>query len=284
MVLYCSENIKELTGAMLKVQAEITPAIKDGENPFAKSKYATLNSVVEASREALLKHGIWLVQYSVPADTGCLGLMTKLVHAASGQWQASLLVMPLPKADPQGCGSALTYARRYALASLVGLVTEDDDGEAGCGRNHQRDGKNKASKNQVPGGQKEQKNEASSEPAAGVKTDSEADSELDILKNLPKLDGINYQAVKAGDGKMCVIATGNTAPKKEILANTGFRWNAERKVWWKYAYFPDDIIVYDFIMVGNFITKTDNVIPGNLREFLRKCWVFFNVFFYAVRK
>jgi len=52
MVLYCSENIKELTGAMLKVQAEITPAIKDRENPFAKSKYATLNSVVDASREA----------------------------------------------------------------------------------------------------------------------------------------------------------------------------------------------------------------------------------------
>jgi len=234
MDAYCSSDIKELTGAMLKVQAEITPAIKDRENPFAKSKYATLNSVVEASREALLKHGIWLVQYSVPADTGCLGLMTKLVHSASGQWQASLLVMPLPKADPQGYGSALTYARRYALASLVGLVTEDDDGEAGCGRNHQREGKNKG-KNREAEGQKEQKNEASREPAVNVKTESETDLEQDVLTTLPKLDGISYQMVKAGDGKMCVIATGNTAPKKEILANTGFRWNAERKIWWKYA-------------------------------------------------
>ena len=59
-----------------------------------------------------------------------LGLVTKLVHIASGQWQSSLLVMPLPKNDPQGYGSALTYARRYGLCALVGIVTEDDDGSA----------------------------------------------------------------------------------------------------------------------------------------------------------
>jgi len=222
MEIFCSEDIKELTGAMLKVQAEITPAIKDRENPFAKSKYATLNSVVEASREALLKHGIWLVQYSVPADTGCLGLVTKMVHAASGQWQASLMVMPLPKADPQGYGSALTYARRYSLASLVGLVTEDDDAEAACGRNHPREGKNKVHKNREPGGQRDPKNESGNAPAAGVKSDSEADSERtrDILNSLPKLEGINYQTIKAGDGQICIVATGNTAAKKEILSNT----------------------------------------------------------------
>ena len=108
MELFCSESTKELASAMLTVPAEINPAVKDGDNPFAKTRYATLNSVVEASREALLKYGIWLVQYSVSAESGHLGLVTKLIHAASGQWQASLMVMPLPKADPQGYGSALT--------------------------------------------------------------------------------------------------------------------------------------------------------------------------------
>jgi hypothetical protein len=71
-----------------------------------------------------------VVQVPVAVEAGHLGLMTKLVHGESGQWQSSLMVMPLPKNDPQGYGSALTYARRYGLATLVGLVSEtDDDGD-----------------------------------------------------------------------------------------------------------------------------------------------------------
>ena len=56
-------------------------------------------------------------------------LVTKLTHAESGQWESSLAVVQLPKADPQGMGSAMTYARRYALTAMLGMVTEDDDGE-----------------------------------------------------------------------------------------------------------------------------------------------------------
>ena len=228
MELFCSEEIKELAGAMLKVQAEINPATKDGENPFAKARYATLNSVVEASREALLGHGLWLVQYSVPAEAGHLGLMTKLIHAASGQWQASLMVMPLTKGDPQGYGSALTYARRYSMATLVGLVVEDDDGEAACGlarkskrhRGLSRDAE-ASDPNSTSGGKA-----ASAEPV---------EAESDPLKKLPRLDGINYQTVRAPDGSTCIIATGNTSAKKEILSRTGFRWNPDRKIWWRYA-------------------------------------------------
>ena len=63
----------------------------------------------------------------VDGNGSLLGLVTKLVHAESGEWQKSLLVMPLSKTDPQGYGSALTYARRYGLSALVGIVTEDDD-------------------------------------------------------------------------------------------------------------------------------------------------------------
>jgi hypothetical protein len=231
MEKFCSENIKELAGAMLKVQAELEPAVKDAENPFAKNKYATLNSVVLASRGALLKHGLWLAQYPVPAKQGHLGLVTKITHGASGQWQSSLMVMPLSKTDPQGYGSALTYARRYSLAALVGLVTEDDDAESACGRKLPKDAKKRQN------GKPHETEELNGRQPDEADSKSDADSELakEVLKSLPKLDGINYQTIKAVDGQLCVIATGNTAAKKEILSGTGFRWNSERKIWWKYA-------------------------------------------------
>ncbi|UQZ91148.1 single-stranded DNA-binding protein [Deltaproteobacteria bacterium Smac51] len=193
------------------LQAEINPAVKDGDNPFAKTRYAILNSVVEASREALLKHGIWLVQYAVPVEAGHVGLVTKLVHAASGQWQASLMVMPLQKADPQGYGSALTYARRYSLATLVGLVVEDDDGEAAYGRSRR--------------GQKKIAKEESTN-----RNNSRA-----VLETLPRFEGINYQLVNVPDGRPCVIATGNTSAKRDLLSGSGFKWNPDRKIWWRYA-------------------------------------------------
>ena len=229
MEMLCSESVVELSGAMLKVQSEIIPAVKDGENPFAKIRYATLNSVVEASREALLLHGIWLVQYSVAVDAGHLGLVTKLVHASSGEWQASLMVMPLPKSDPQGYGSALTYARRYSLATLVGLVVEDDDGEAACGQARNRNRK-KTVQDKCTG---EDGLALSEEPEAG--DEQAADHESEILRKLPRFEGIRYKLIKAPDGRPCVIATGNTSAKKDLLNSSGFKLNRDRKIWWMYA-------------------------------------------------
>ena len=125
----CSDKITNLAKAMLKVQKTIRPAYKDKLNDFTHSRYATLNSVMDACSEALINAGIWVTQYPVPVENGSssLGLVTKLVHAESGEWQESTIVMPLAKADPQAYGSALTYARRYGLSSMIGLVTEDDD-------------------------------------------------------------------------------------------------------------------------------------------------------------
>ena len=135
MLEYCSAEISELAKALIAVQRELLPAARDGTNPFTRSNYATLNSVMEACRDVLLAHGIWMTQLPVPAPVelgpGHIGLLTKLTHAESGQWQSSLAVVPLPKADPQGMGSAITYARRYALTAMLGIITEeDDDGEA----------------------------------------------------------------------------------------------------------------------------------------------------------
>lgn len=55
------------------------------------------------------------------------------------------------------------------------------------------------------------------------------------LESLPPLEGIAYQQVTAQDGRPCIIATGNTQAKKELLTGAGFRWNAQRKLWWKYV-------------------------------------------------
>lgn len=208
-----SQDITKLAKALLNVQRQLLPAAKDATNPFTKSRYATLNSVMAASREALLENGIWLCQCPVPVDTpGAIGLMTKLTHTESGQWQCSIAVVPLPKADPQGMGSAITYARRYALTAMLGLVTEDDDGEAACGR------KGGTARAQSPRRQSDNRKYAAQEPS-----------------ELPTLDGVTYQRVSAQDGRECIVASGNTQPKKEILSGLGFRWNAQRKYWWKYA-------------------------------------------------
>ena len=127
-----SDAISELATALAKAQGEITGALKDSANPFFKSKYADLASCWDACRAALSKNGLSVVQAPGTEDTATY-LTTTLLHS-SGQWMRSRLVVQ-PKDDtPQGMGSALTYARRYALTAMVGVAQIDDDGNAASGR------------------------------------------------------------------------------------------------------------------------------------------------------
>lgn len=129
-----SEQINELAVALAKAQAAIQPAAKDKQNPAFRSRYADLASVWDACRAALTENGLSVVQIPTDAGEGRIGLITTLLHS-SGQWISGLLVLPLVKNDPQGAGSALTYARRYALSAMVGVVAdEDDDGNGASGR------------------------------------------------------------------------------------------------------------------------------------------------------
>ena len=160
-------------------------------------------------------------------------LLTKLTHAESGQWQASLTVAPLPKNDPQGMGSAITYCRRYALTAMLGLVTEDDDGEAA-----RIDVENMPKKGTPARGRlnaSQTKNRTSHEPSQGSNQKMTLESKYERLENLPELDGVVYEVVAAQDGRECIVASGNTQAKKEILKGVGFHWNAQRRIWWKYA-------------------------------------------------
>lgn len=127
-----SEQINELATALSKAQGAIKGALKDTANPFFKSKYADLSSVWEACREQLSANGLAIVQTPFQVDTG-IGIETMLTHS-SGQWISNQFTMPVAKADAQGVGSAITYARRYALSAMVGVAPEDDDGNAASGK------------------------------------------------------------------------------------------------------------------------------------------------------
>jgi hypothetical protein len=127
--MHQSEQINELAAALAKAQAEIQPAIKDSINPYFKSKYADLASVWSACKDALTKNGLAVLQ-TMDNKEGQLVLFTTLVHA-SGQWMRSCLPVLSAKQDAQSIGSAITYMRRYSLAAMVGVTTdEDDDGNA----------------------------------------------------------------------------------------------------------------------------------------------------------
>jgi len=128
-----SESISELAAAMARAQGAIEGAKKDRENPHFRSKYADLASIWDACRAALAANGLSVVQFPQPITISdgyaVVEVETTLLHA-SGQWMAGTLSLPVSKADAQGVGSAITYARRYALAAVVGVAPDDDDGNA----------------------------------------------------------------------------------------------------------------------------------------------------------
>ena len=125
-----SEQINELAVALNKAQADFMVAKKDAKNPFFKSKYATLNAVYEAVAEALLKNGLSVIQ-PIVGDA----VETTLIHTSGQFITSSCPIVCAKQNDPQAMGSAITYARRYSLASLLGVMTdEDDDGEKAMAR------------------------------------------------------------------------------------------------------------------------------------------------------
>lgn len=129
-----SDSIAALTAALSKAQGEITGAVKDADNPFFKSHYADLQSVWDAIRGPLSKNGLAVMQ--LPGMEGSAITVETVLSHSSGEWMASTLSMVPVKSDPQGVGSAITYARRYALQSVAGVAPMDDDGEAAMGRTH----------------------------------------------------------------------------------------------------------------------------------------------------
>jgi hypothetical protein len=134
-----SDTINELAAALSAAQGEMRDAAKDASNPFFKSNYADLASVREAVRETFHKHGLAVSQVFNRDDHGVV-VETVLMHK-SGQWLCGGLSIKPVKDDPQGIGSAITYARRYSLQAVAGIAAEDDDGEVAMGRDTKPSGK-----------------------------------------------------------------------------------------------------------------------------------------------
>lgn len=134
-----SEHINELAAALSKAQAGITGALKDSANPFFKSKYADLASCWDACRKQLTDNGLSVIQTTEVQD-GHVVVVTTLAHS-SGQWMRGVLPVKAKDDGAQAQGSGITYARRYALAAIVGLAQIDDDAEAAQGRNNGTEGK-----------------------------------------------------------------------------------------------------------------------------------------------
>ena len=127
-----SEQIDKLMPALAAAYEEMGAAFKTGRNPHFKSKYADLPSVDAASRPVLAKHGLMYTQ-GVVEGLGGLAMETTIIHGASAQFISQLVPYVVPRGrteDPQAQGSAITYSRRYGLQSALGMVSDDDDGEA----------------------------------------------------------------------------------------------------------------------------------------------------------
>jgi hypothetical protein len=122
--------MKQIASALVKAQKAFGPALKTATNPHFKSRYADLAACVEAVIEGLNSAGIALVQRTSLDDAG-VTVETVFVHESGEMLECGKLHVPAAKHDPQGYGSALTYARRYSLMAACGIAPEDDDGNAG---------------------------------------------------------------------------------------------------------------------------------------------------------
>lgn len=120
-----STQLNELFGALAKAQGQFKPAVMDKVNPHYKSKFASLTSVMNACREGMTTNGLAIIQAVESYESGYL--ITTILGHSSGQWISSQFKLILTKSDMQGLGSAISYARRYGVSAMLGIVSDEDD-------------------------------------------------------------------------------------------------------------------------------------------------------------
>lgn len=119
--------MSNIAAAFVKAKRDFGPALKDKTNPAFRSKYADLGACIDAVEDALLANGIAFIQETSEDPTG-VTVETVFLHESGEAMRCGKLHVPAAKQDPQGYGSALTYARRYSLMAACGIAPEDDDG------------------------------------------------------------------------------------------------------------------------------------------------------------
>ena len=122
-----SETIVELSKAFAKMQKELEQPFKNANNPFFKSKYVPLENVVDSITKASSKHGLSFTQFPSSDENGNVTVGTMVMHE-SGEWiEYDPICMKPVKNDPQAVGSAIIYAKRYALSAIFGITSDNDD-------------------------------------------------------------------------------------------------------------------------------------------------------------
>ena len=122
-----SETIIELSKAFAKMQMELEQPLKNANNPFFKSKYVPLENVVDSITKASSKHGLSFTQFPSSDENGNVTVGTMVMHE-SGEWiEYEPICLKPVKNDPQAVGSAITYAKRYALSAIFGITSDNDD-------------------------------------------------------------------------------------------------------------------------------------------------------------
>lgn len=167
-----SESIGNLAKALVLAQSQIQAGVlKNQRNDVFESGYADLGAVINACKSALNEAGIFVIQSpTATTNNGYVHLTTRLIHD-SGEWIEDTATAPMVHLDPQGFGSAISYLRRYALASMVGLYQADDDDGASASREGIRVGRKSDNPAPVPGQQPEQPGEDEIPPAIKKRMD-----------------------------------------------------------------------------------------------------------------
>lgn len=134
-----SETIVKLSKSLVETQKELKQPLKDAKNPFFKSEYVPLENVAEAITESATKHGLAFSQYATTTDTGNVSVGTIIFHESGEFIEYPPLILKPENTKPQSIGSAITYAKRYALSAIFGITSDkDDDGNKANGNGEQQ--------------------------------------------------------------------------------------------------------------------------------------------------
>ncbi len=145
-----SESIVEISKAMAKFQAEVKQPFKDANNPFFKSKYVPLESVVESITSIAPNHGISFVQWASNDDTGRVGVSTMIMHTSGEYIEFDPVYMNADKNTAQGAGALISYLKRYSLSAVFGITSDqDDDGNHASGNTNKPKQQPKARPEQI---------------------------------------------------------------------------------------------------------------------------------------